>query len=209
LVKSFFEYHILQLKLEKYIDKNIPLDLEEGIDRVARGDKLTVLTTDSIGYYLQHTKHWDIDYDRPRFHLSTTCYVTSNVGWVTPRHAYYSSILRKEINRMVEAGLTKKLEMTFLHQKREAYVMKAQPRRKVLGWNRWMFEERALTLDHLGYANKLLTFGWLVAMIVFILEMTYVKLRRSCKDGGVPDDDYESSMKSGELLEEPGPKTWP
>ena len=170
----------MQLNLAKIVAKNVPPRLEEGLDRVVRGEKLAVLTTDSVGYYLQLTKYWNVDYDRPRFHLSTKCYMTTNVGWITPKHTYYADTLKTDIQWMVDTGVTKQMEQKFVHQMREKFLVENPPKKKVVGWNRWKVEERAMTLDHLGYANKLLTTGWLIAFIVFLLECCLNKVRTAC-----------------------------
>jgi hypothetical protein len=157
-------------KLNEHIGKHLPVDLEEALLKMVEEENFVVLVPDFLGSYIQRTIFWDHHKNKPRFHLSTTCYMETNIGWVAPKNAKYTPMLMRGLRLLGESGLIEKWKEDLVWRKREQQWVRENLDRKRKGFSKWVDEGRTLSLEHLGYANKLMMFGWIVGFACFLAE---------------------------------------
>ncbi len=98
-----------QFGIAKIMDQRLTSDYGAAIAYIAKGGSAAVFAPVSAALYEKRTRFWEDLQEKPLYHvIKSELYLSSNVGWIVHRHAFFGELLQEAIITCNEMGLTLK-----------------------------------------------------------------------------------------------------
>jgi hypothetical protein len=162
-----------QIGIAKILDPRLPSDYGAAIAYIAKGGSAAVFAPVSAALYEQRTRFWEDLKEKPLYHVVKSEYMSSNVGWIVHRHAFFGKLLQEAITTCNDMGLTTKWYNDLIIIKRRELM---EERAEQVVWAAGRASQgyaRQLGMRHLSWVFEWMMIGYAAGAAVFFAEVLY------------------------------------